>query len=82
MKIKEIFRWVRTAGLLSIIPIILAGGPLGGYLIADILIKKLTLPGYTAAICVILGFIASIRETIRIIKIALKTKADVRDIGT
>ncbi|MCX5678163.1 MAG: hypothetical protein NTY76_03535 [Candidatus Omnitrophica bacterium] len=74
MKSEELYRWVRTAGLLAVIPIILAGGPLGGYLIADLLIKKFTLPGYTAVICVILGFIASVQETIRIIKIALRTK--------
>ncbi len=74
MENKEIYRWVRTAGLLAIIPILLAGGPLGGYLVADILIKKFSLPGYTAVICVILGFIAGVRETVRIIKIALNTR--------
>lgn len=74
MKSEDIYRWIRTAGLLALIPIVLAGGPLGGYLIADLLMKKFTLPGYTAVICVILGFIASIRETVRIIKIALNTK--------
>jgi hypothetical protein len=82
MKNEELYGWVRTAGLLAVIPIILASGPLGGYLIADLLIKKLNLPGYTVIICVILGFIASVQETVRIIKIALKTRADVKDIGT
>ena len=70
---KKIYGWVRTAGLLAIIPIILALGPLAGYFIADMLIKKFALPGYTAAICVIMGFAASVQETIKIIRIALKT---------
>lgn len=74
MKGEELYRWVRTAGLLALIPIVLACGPLGGYLIADLLIKKLTLPGYTTIICVILGFIAGVRETVRIIKTALKAR--------
>ena len=74
MKSEDIYRWIRTAGLLALIPIVLACGPLGGYLIADILIKKFNLPGSTTVICVILGFVASLRETIRIIKIALNTK--------
>lgn len=74
MKREEIYGWLRTAGLLAIIPIILLAGPLGGYLIADLLIKKIGLPVQVAVICVILGFIASVRETIKIIRIALRSK--------
>ncbi len=74
MKREEIYGWVRTAGLLAIIPIILVAGPLGGYLIADLLVKKIGLPVQVTVICVILGFIASVRETIKIIRIALRSK--------
>lgn len=74
MKSEELYSWIRTAGMLSIIPIVLVSGPLAGYFAADILINKFNLPGYTTIICVILGFVASARETIRIIRIALKTK--------
>ena len=74
MKTEEFYARIRTAGLLAIIPIVLATGPLGGYLIADLLVKKLGLPGYATAVCVILGFIAGIRETIKIIRIAIKSK--------
>jgi hypothetical protein len=74
MKTKEIYRWVKTAGILSIIPIVLAAGPLSGYLVADLLISKFGFPGYSTIICVILGFAASARETVRIIRIALKAK--------
>ncbi len=68
------FKWIRTAGLLGIIPLVLAGGPLGGYLVAEILIKKMHFPGYTAIILVVLGFVASIQEIVKIIKITLKSE--------
>jgi len=71
---RDVYEWVRTAGLCAVIPVVLAGGPLGGYLIGDLLIKKFGLPGYTDVICVIIGFIAGISETVRIIRIALKIK--------
>ena len=74
MKSEEFYVRIRTAGLLAIIPIVLATGPLGGYLIADLLVKRLGFPGYTIAFCVIIGFIAGIRETIKVIRIALKSK--------
>lgn len=70
---KDIYRWIRTAGLLALIPIVLAGGPLGGYLAADLLIKKMHFPEYTAIILVALGFIASVQEIVKIIKITLKS---------
>ena len=70
---KDIYRWVRTAGFLAIIPIILAGGPIGGYLTAEILIKMMHFPGYTVIILTMLGFAASIVEIVKIIKIALKS---------
>ena len=35
---------------------------------------KFGLPSYTYAICVVIGFVASVRETIRIIKLALRTE--------
>lgn len=74
MKTEEFYGRIRTAGLLALIPIILATGPLGGYLIADILVNKFRLPGYLTVICVILGFIASVQEIVKIIRITLKSK--------
>ena len=74
MKTEEFYSRIRVAGLLAIIPIVLATGPLGGYLIADLVVEKLGFPHYTTVICVILGFIASIQEIIKIIRIAIKSK--------
>ena len=73
IKRSEFYGRLRTAGLLAIIPIILVSGPLGGYLIADLLVKKLNFPGYAIAVCVTMGFITGVREVIKIIGMAIKS---------
>jgi len=47
---------------------------MAGYFLADYLETKFGFPRYTYAICVGIGFIASARETIRIIKLALRAE--------
>ncbi len=76
IKKKEAYKRIKIAGLLSFIPIILAAGPLGGYILGDFLEKRFHLPLYTQAICITLGFLGSLRETIRVIKIALRTEGE------
>jgi hypothetical protein len=76
IKKKEAYKRIKVAGLLSFIPIILAAGPLGGYILGDFLEKRFHLPVYTQAICIALGIIGSVRETVRIIKIALRTERE------
>ena len=68
------YKRIRIGGLLSFIPIILAAGPMAGYFLADYLKVKLGLGAYVYPLCVTAGFIASARETIRIIKLALRTE--------
>jgi len=70
MNKKVMFKWIRAGGMLALIPIVLAAGPFAGYMAADLLIKRFNFPDYTTAICVIIGFAAGFRETIRIIKAA------------
>ena len=70
------YKWIKIGGLLSFIPIILVTGPLAGYFLSDYLEKKFNLPNFTSAICIIIGFIASARETVRIIRLALKTERE------
>ena len=72
---EKMYGWLRTAGLLAVIPIVLATGPLGGYLAADFMVSKFHLPGYTIMIGIVVGFIASLRETIKIIRLAIKSEA-------
>ena len=70
----KVYNWIKIGGLLSFIPVIMAAGPLGGYFSADYLQKRFGLPGYISPIFITIGFIASARETIRIIRLAIKTE--------
>ena len=72
----KVYKWIKIGGLLSFIPVVMAAGPLGGYFCADYLEKRFGLPGFTSAIFITVGFIASARETIRIIRFALKTEKE------
>jgi MFS family permease len=70
----NLYKWVKIGGILSFIPFILAAGPLGGYIVGGFLEKRFGWPSYTSAITIVLGFLGSIRETVRIIKIALRAE--------
>jgi len=70
------YKWIKIGGLLSFIPVIMAAGPLAGYFLADYLEKKFGFPGFTSAILITAGFIVTIREVVRIIKMALKTEEE------
>ena len=70
----KVYKWIKIGGLLSFIPVIMAAGPLGGYFSADYLVHRFGLPGYISPIFITIGFIASARETIRIIKLAIKAE--------
>ena len=71
---KEFYARIRLAGLLSYIPLVLFTGPFVGYLAGDYLAKKLKAPTYVLLICIALGFLSSIIEIIRIIKLARKSE--------
>ncbi len=71
---KEFYARIRLAGLLSYIPLVLFTGPFAGFLAGDYLVKKFKLPAYILLICIALGFLSSIIEIIRIIKLARKSE--------
>jgi hypothetical protein len=73
-KRRESYRWIKVASLLSIIPFVLVAGPLAGYIAFDYLKDRFGAPEYLSYILIVTGFAASVRETIRIIKIALAAK--------
>ena len=73
----KIYKWIKIGGLLSFIPIIMAAGPLAGYFLADYLEKRFGFPDFTAVICITIGFASSVRETVRLIKLALKAEKEV-----
>jgi len=72
VKKQETYKWIKIGGMLSFLPIILAAGPLFGYFTGSFLKEKFGLPEYILFICIGIGFLASIKEVIRIIKIVSK----------
>ena len=71
-KKEEAYKRVKIAGLLIFIPLVLAISPLAGFLTAQYLREKFHLGNYIIFILVGLGFLAGVRETVRIIKLAIK----------
>jgi hypothetical protein len=69
---EEHYKRIRIVGMISYIPIILAAGPFGGFFLGEYLTQSLKLPPYVMLICIGLGFITSIRETVRIIRLVIK----------
>jgi len=73
-KKRETYKWIKVGSLLSIIPFVLVTGPLMGYAAFDYLEKRFGAPPYVLYILITIGFAASVKETIRIIRIALNAK--------
>lgn len=71
MQKEEFYKRIKIAGMISFIPLMLAAGPFIGYLAGDYLGKKSGL-AYVIFICIGIGFLVSITEVIRIIRLVTK----------
>lgn len=67
------YRLLWMLGLALTLPMILLSGPLAGYLISILFVKKLGLPGYWTPALMALGFLGSGLQSYRLIK-RLNTK--------
>ena len=68
------FRFVHQVGLLTMIPVMLLSGPLIGFLVGNYIDKRFGTAPWFMVLFVCLGFVASIRQTIAIIKKASNNK--------
>ncbi len=68
----EFYSYLRQAGIYTVIPIILALGPIIGYFIGNFLDRKLHTEPYLMILFLIFGFIASGKEVYRLVKKAMK----------
>ncbi len=71
---KRIYKWIKIGGLLSFLPFVMAAGPIGGYLLGDILEKKFGAPSWATGLCIIIGFAGSAIETVKVIQVALRAE--------
>ena len=71
MQKDEFYKRLKVWGMVSFIPMVLAAGPFAGYLAGDYLSRKSGL-GFVLYICIAVGFIASIVEVIKIIRLVTK----------
>ena len=72
MQKEDFYKGVKTVGLVSFIPFMLAAGALSGYFVGVFLQKKLNLPVYVVLISIAFGFLAGVMEMIRVLKALAK----------
>jgi len=72
----EFYKMAKIWGLVSFIPVILAAGPLAGYFLGDYLEKRIGFSPYLSLICLAIGFVTSVREIIKILKLIYRTNDD------
>ena len=70
----DLYKWIKIGGLLSFLPFVLGAGPIAGYFLGSYLEKKFSLSPYVSIALITIGFMASLRETIRIVKLALQAE--------
>jgi len=69
MASRDLYKRIKIAGMISYIPIMLGVSPLAGFFLGEYLQKKFNLPFYILIICVGVGIVVGIRESIRIIRL-------------
>ena len=68
---EDYYKRLRVAGILTFIPLVLAAGPFSGFLLGDYLQQKFGFGRFVLLLCIGFGLLASIFETIRIIRFVL-----------
>ena len=68
----DFYKWIKIAGLLSFLPFVLGAGPIAGYVLGSYLEHKFGLPAYVSIVLVTIGFMASLKETIKVVRAALR----------
>ena len=70
----DMYKRIKIIGILSFLPFVLGAGPIAGYVLGSYLEHRFGLPVYVSIVLVTIGFVASLKETIKIVKIALRTQ--------
>ena len=68
---RDLYRTLRQVGIFTTIPLLLAAGPLVGFVIGRFLDRQFQTAPWGLIGAILLGLAASIRETIRLIRQAI-----------
>jgi hypothetical protein len=68
----EAYQFIKVAGLLSAVPVVLAGYALAGFFLGDYLCGRFHWPKFARVIAACAGMAAGAIETVRIIRLAMK----------
>ena len=71
---EDIYRQIRMAGLLFLVPVIVGVWPVAGFFLGDFLRHRFNGPEYMSLIFAFLGFLAGIVELVAIFKALPKDK--------
>ena len=71
----EFYKRLKIAGMISFIPVILAGGPLAGYFAGSYLEKKFGLEPLVTYVAIGLGLVTSMIEVVKIIRRVVRIDA-------
>lgn len=71
-KEKDTYKIIKIAGAVAFIPLVLLGGPLTGYIAGVYLSKKFFYGYYVLLISTIIGCVAGMAETFRIIRFIIR----------
>lgn len=69
---RDFIRTLRQVGIFTAIPMILVAGPLVGFFLGRVLDAKLHTAPWGLIGAILLGLVASVRETIRMIRDAIR----------
>ena len=70
------YKQIKIVGFVLFIPVILGVGPMTGYFLGDYLTRKFNLGFYVMPVCVTLGFLAAIEQTIKILKLMAQIESE------
>ncbi len=75
-KKQDYYRFIKLVGFAFFVPVVMAAGPILGYFAGSFLQQKFFPNIRLALICTLIGLLAGTLETLRIIKIMIKTEKE------
>ncbi|MBF0483435.1 MAG: AtpZ/AtpI family protein [Candidatus Omnitrophica bacterium] len=69
---QDFYKTIKIAGIMTFVALVIAAGPLSGFFLGDFLMKHFNWKWPILLICIGAGFLASLLEVIRLVRLAQK----------